>query len=104
MNWVPGRPFCGQREVRPRGLSRLLGGTRMIEVVASATVMVPSRLPPAAAAAATPVFEPIVVPQTQSGIELDAPFVEAAILSAGGQRAAEAWLQPQGFSFLFEDR
>jgi flagellar biosynthesis protein FlhF len=58
------------REVRPRGLARLLGGAAQIEVVASASVSVPSRLP---AQPAEPVLAPVVPPATQAGIELDVP-------------------------------
>ncbi len=78
------------REVRTRGLARWWGGGRMIEVVASATVSVPSRLPAVMAAAAAPVFQPIVVPRTQAGIELDGPLAEYEI-AAGGQPARATW-------------
>ena len=64
------------REVRPRGLARWLGAKPEIEVVASANVSVPSRLP----ANSEPVVVPIVPPPTQVGIELDteAPSARAA--------------------------
>jgi flagellar biosynthesis protein FlhF len=54
------------REVRPRALARLFGSQRMIEVVASASVSVPSRLPKKCGAQAA------IVPPTQVGIALDA--------------------------------
>jgi flagellar biosynthesis protein FlhF len=52
------------REVRPRVLARLLGSSRMVEVVASASVSVPSRLPERSAQASS-------IPPTQVGIALD---------------------------------
>ncbi|MEX0979095.1 MAG: flagellar biosynthesis protein FlhF, partial [Pirellulales bacterium] len=58
------------REVRPSGLMRFLGGSRMIEVVASASVSVPSRLKRpksnAASAAVPPAQVPFALPEAHA--------------------------------------
>jgi flagellar biosynthesis protein FlhF len=78
------------REVRPRGLARLLGAPRMFEVVASACVSVPSRLPPRR--------DPMrAVPRTQVGIALDGPIARAA-----GEPAARAVASLQLYAQLTE--
>ena len=59
------------RELRPRPLARLFGAARLFEVVASASVSVPSRLP--SRRGETP-----PVPPTQVGIALDGPISRAA--------------------------
>lgn len=56
------------REVRPRGLARWFGAAPMIEVVASASVAVPSRLPQPESPA------PAALPASQVGIALDQPL------------------------------
>jgi MinD-like ATPase involved in chromosome partitioning or flagellar assembly len=56
------------RQVRPRGLSRLWEGGRMVEVVASRTVSVPSRL-----LGDQPIVPPRSVPSVHAGIDLSMP-------------------------------
>jgi flagellar biosynthesis protein FlhF len=75
----PGASVLHTREVRPRGLSRWLGAARAIEVVASSSVSVPSRLP-----AQKQLAPPAAVRSPQVGITLDAP---AGALAAGGASA-----------------
>jgi len=65
------------REVRPRGWSRWWGGCPQIEVVASANVSVPSRLPPR-----EPIVEAIGVPAMPAGLALDAPAPRYPVASA----------------------
>jgi flagellar biosynthesis protein FlhF len=78
------------REVRPRALARLLGAPRMFEVVASASVSVPSRLPPRRG-------QVPAVPRTQVGIALDGPISRAA-----GEPAARAAASLQLYAQLTE--
>ncbi|MEX0675748.1 MAG: flagellar biosynthesis protein FlhF [Pirellulales bacterium] len=78
------------REVRPRGLSRLLGAARMIEVVASSSVSVPSRLPPHRRSA-----EAASVPPTQAGIALDVAPGPRAAASFSARAAASLQLHAQ---------
>jgi flagellar biosynthesis protein FlhF len=70
------------REVRPSGLMRFLGSSRMIEVVASASVSVPSRLkrqkPSAAAAAAPPAQVPIALDALPEARAASEPAARAA--------------------------
>jgi flagellar biosynthesis protein FlhF len=73
------------RELRPRGLARLLGAASMIEVVASANVNVPSRLAPRRSA------RPL--PATQVGIPLDG--LEATECEESGRAAANVQLYAQ---------
>lgn len=69
------------REVRPRALARLLGAVRMIEVVASASVSVPSRLPQ------NPPARSQSVPPTQVGIALDSA---PQVVRSGGDPSSRA--------------
>jgi flagellar biosynthesis protein FlhF len=84
------------REVRPRGLRRWMGAACQIEVVASANVSVPSRLPARAAAARA-------VPHDLAGLDLDRAgemfatsqsFVGATAFPSDGRPATQREVRP----------
>ncbi len=71
------------REVRSGGLMRLLGGSRLIEVVASTSVSVPSRLP----SRRREVEPDLAAPSEVQAVALEAPRPAAAKTTLGGDLA-----------------
>ncbi len=79
------------REIRPRGLSRLWSAVGMIEVVASANVSVPSRLP-----SRQPIMSPVAVPATHAGLDLSAASSEVRLPQGSAARSGGDKHEPLG--------